>query len=316
MTEMAASMRDVEANASETARLSSRVVTASESGREHVHQVIAGMDAIREETSTVQTAIGGLGSRIQAIGSIIDVIDDVADETSLLALNAAIIAAQAGDQGRAFSVVAVADRVSASTKEIASLIGAVQDESSNAISAIEGGADRVQQGVELAAAAGVSLEEITAAARDSGGRIQEIVQSVQDQTRAAAHVADLMERVSRGVGIIRSAGEEQQRGNEVVMNSTTAVREVAQRVSRTTEEQAHGASCIRESMERVRDAVDRMDASLRQQSASCSEVASSLEQIFERTRSNEDTARRLNEASQTLRAEAEVLRQDVRRFRT
>ncbi len=321
MTEMAASMRDVETNASETARLSSRVVTASESGHEHVHQMIAGMDAIREETSTVQTVIGGLGSRVQAIGSIIDVIDDVADETSLLALNAAIIAAQAGDQGSAFSVVAdeiteLADRVLASTKEIASLIRAVQDESSNAISAIEGGADRVQQGVELAAEAGVSLKEITGAARDSGGRIQEIVQSVQEQTRAAAHVADLMERVSGGVGIIRSAGEEQERGNEVVMNSTTAVRDVAQQVSRTTEEQARDASRIRESMESVRDAVDRMNASLRQQTASCSEVASSLERIFERTHSNEDAARRLNEASQTLRAQAEGLRQDVRRFRT
>jgi methyl-accepting chemotaxis protein len=139
---------------------------------------------------------------------------------------------------------------------------------------------------------------------------------VQEQTRAAAHVADLMERVSGGVGSIRSAGEKQERGNEVVMNSTTAVRDVAQQVSRTTEEQARGASRIRESMESVRDAVVRMDASLRQQSASCSEVASNLEQIFERTRMNEGAARRLNEASQTLRAEAEALRQDVRRFRT
>lgn len=321
MTEMAASMRDVEANASETARLSSRVVTASESGRERVRETIAGMDAIREATSTVQTTIGGLGSRIQAIGAVIDVIDDVADETSLLALNAAIIAAQAGDHGRAFSVVAdeiagLADRVLASTKEIASLIRAVQDESINAVSAIEGGTHRVQKGVELAAEAGVSLEEITAAARDSGGRIQEIVQAVQDQTRAAAHVADLMERVSQGVGIIRSAGKEQERGNEVVMNSTTTVRDVAQQVNRTTEEQARGASRIRDSMESVRDAVGHMDASLRQQSGSCNEVASSLEQIFERTRSNEESARRLNEATQMLQAQAEALRQDVRRFRT
>jgi methyl-accepting chemotaxis protein len=321
MTEMAASMRDVEANAAQTARLSSRVVTTSESGRERVQQTIAGMDAIREATFTGQTAIRGLGSRIQEIGAVVGVIDDVADETSLLALNAAIIAAQAGDQGRAFSVVAdeiakLAERVLASTKEISGLIRAVQDESGRAVSAIEGGARRVEEGVDLAAEAGVSLEEITAAARDSGGRIDEIVQAVQEQTRAAARVAELMEGVSRGVGIIRSAGEEQERGNEVVMNSTTAVRSVARQVSRTTEEQAVGGSRIRDSMENVRDAVDRMQESLRQQSASCSDVATSLERIFERTRSNEDATLRLNEATQALRGQAEALRQDVRRFRT
>ncbi len=321
MTEMATSMREVETNASETARLSSRVVTASEKGREHVRQTIEGMDAIREATETVQCAVGGLGSRIQEIGAIIDVIDGVADETSLLALNAAIIAAQAGEHGRAFSVVGdqiseLAARVQTSTKEIASLIRAVQDESSNAVAAIEGGAGRVQAGVELAAGAGISLEEITAAARDSGSRIEEIVQAVQDQTQAAARVADLMEGVSRGVAVIRTAGEEQQRGNEVVMNSTTAVSEVARQVSHTTEEQARGASHIRESMERLREAVDRIHASLRQQSTSCNEVVESIEQIFGRTRSNEDAATRLSEATQVLRSQSEALREDVRRFRT
>ncbi len=321
MTEMATSMQEVEANASEAARLSSRVVTASESGRERVRQTIAGMDAIRDATSTVETAVGALGTRIQEIGAIVDVIDEVADETSLLALNAAIIAAQAGDQGKAFSVVAdeiteLADRVLTSTKEIASLIRAVQDESGNAVAAIEGGTHRVQEGVALAAEAGVSLEEITTAARDSGGRIQEIVQAVQQQSQAASHVADLMERVSQGVTIIRRAGEEQERGNEVVMRSTTAVRNAAQQVSRTTDEQARGAAGIRDSMENVRNAVDRMNGSLQQQSASCSEVASGLEQIFQRTRSNEDAARRLSEATEMLRAQAEALRQDVRRFRT
>ncbi len=321
MTEMVASMREVEGNAAETARLSSSVVSASERGRDRVHQTIAGMDAIREATDAVQGAIDGLGGRIREIGAIIDVIDGVADETSLLALNAAIIAAQAGDQGRAFSVVAeeisqLADRVLASTKEIASLIRGVQAESGNAVSAIEGSAQRVQQGVDLAAEAGVSLEEITAAAHDSGGRIQEIVQAVQEQTRAAAHVAELMDHVSRGIGIIRSAGEEQERGNEVLMNSTTTVRDVAQQVSRTTDEQARGSAQIRNSVENVRDAVDRMHASLQQQSSSCNEVAESLERIFGRTRSNEEAATRLSDATRALRTQAESLREDVRRFRT
>ena len=100
------------------------------------------------------------------------------------------------------------------------------------------------------------------------------------------------------------------------MRGAVAIRDVAQQTHRTTEEQARGASHIRESMESVRDAVERMHASLQQQSASCSEVAESLEQIFGRTRSNEDAATRLNEATGSLRSQSEALREDVRRFRT
>jgi methyl-accepting chemotaxis protein len=320
MSEIAASMRDVDQHAAETARLSAQVVALAERGRERVAQTINGMDAIREATTTVETVISGLGGRVKEIGAILDVIDDVADETNLLALNAAIIAAQAGDQGRAFSVVAdeiaeLAERVLSSTKEIGGLIRAVQTESLNASDAIERGALSVQQGVGLAAEAGRSLEEINTAARASGARISEIVQAVREQSRAAVHVADLVERVSGGVGEIREAGRAQDQGNQGVLRGTATMRDVAQQVSRTTAEQARGAAQIRESMERVRDTVERIHASLRQQSDSSKRAVTNLEQIHERTRSNEQATRRMSEATVGLKSQAEALRQDVRRFR-
>ena len=103
MGEMATSMREVDSAAEETARLSTSVVEYAESGQKKMVQTIEGMDAIREATETAERVIRGLGSRASEIGAVVDVIDDVADETNLLALNAAIIAAQAGEQGRAFS---------------------------------------------------------------------------------------------------------------------------------------------------------------------------------------------------------------------
>jgi methyl-accepting chemotaxis protein len=320
MSEIAASMRDVDAHAAETARLSSQVMAFAERGRDRVRQTVGGMDAIRRATETVETVIRGLGGRVQEIGAILDVIDDVADETNLLALNAAIIAAQAGDQGRAFSVVAdeiaeLAERVLSSTKEIGGLIRAVQEESANASGAIEHSAFSVQQGVSLAAEAGRSLEEINGAAHASGGRIGEIVQAVREQSRAAAHVADLVERVSGGVAEIREAGRAQDQANQVVLRGASSMRDVAQQVHRTTAEQARGATQIRESMERVRDAVDRIHGSLRQQTEACSRAVSFLEQIHERTRSNEEATRRMSEATLGLKNQAEALRQDVRRFR-
>ena len=320
MTEMAASMRDVDMNAEETARLSGQVVSLADAGRNRVRETIGGMETIRSATEEMQTVIGGLGTRVQQIGAIVDVIDDVADETSLLALNAAIIAAQAGDQGRAFSVVAdeitgLADRVLTSTKEIGALIRDVQQESEHAVRTIEAGARNVQEGVQLAAEAGTALDEITAAARASGDRIEEIVGAVRQQSGAAGHVAQLMETVSRGVARIREAGLEQESGTDAVSRSSTVMRDVAQQVQGTTEEQARGAARIRDSVENVRDAVERIHASLRQQKEACDGAVSEHGRIQERTETNETAARQMSEATQRLKTQAEMLRQDVRRFR-
>ena len=319
MEEMAMSMREVDVSAEETARLSHQVVTSAESGQTRMVQAIEGMEAIREATETAERVIRNLGSRTREIGAIVDVIDDVADETNLLALNAAIIAAQAGEQGRAFSVVAdeikeLADRVLASTKEIGGLIRAVQEEGSNAIGAIEKGAASVASGVDLSAEAGLSLEEITRASRESGSRIAGIVTAVREQAKAASHVVELMERVRGGVEQIRGAAAEQDRGNEVVHSSSVAMREVAQQVRGTTEEQARGSGRIRESVEGVREAVEKINRALQEQSVACRSAVEFLEAVYARTRSNEESSRRLDAVAKSLLHQAEALRQDVQRF--
>jgi len=320
MEEMASSMREVDTSAEETARLSEEVVSSAEIGQAKVRQTIEGMNEIREATETAEQVIKSLGRRTKEIGAIVDVIDDVADETNLLALNAAIIAAQAGEHGRAFSVVAdeikdLADRVLASTKEIGTLISAVQDESGNAIGAIERGTRSVASGVDLSAEAGISLEEITRASRDSGTRIASIVGAVREQAKAAAHVAELMERVRAGVDEIRAAAAEQQKGNQVVYHGSVAMREVAHQVRGTTEEQARGSGRIRESVDGVRDAVEQINNSLQEQSAACRSVVEFLEEVSSRTQSNEVSAKRMDEATKGLVREAESLREDVHRFR-
>ncbi len=319
MEEMASAMRAVDNTASKTAELSREVVDSAESGQTKVAQTIEGMQAIRDATDSAESVIRGLGVSTKEIGAILDVIDDVADETNLLALNAAIIAAQAGEHGRAFSVVAeeikeLADRVLSSTKEIGGLIRSVQGESSNAVGAIEDGSRSVASGVELSADAGVSLEGITKKARESGNHIAEIVGAVQEQTKAAGHVVELMDRVRTGVDQIASAGAEQDRGNETVYRSAVTMSEVAQQVRRTTEEQSRGFGRIRESVEGVRDAVERINSSLQEQSSACSQVAEFLEQVVDRTRGNEQAAGNMSEAVDSLIRQAEALREDVARF--
>jgi len=320
MEEMASAMRAVDNTAEMTAGLSRDVVGSAEAGQERVSQTIASMQTISDVTATAERVIRGLGAGAKEIGAIVDVIDDVADETNLLALNAAIIAAQAGEQGKAFSVVAdeikeLADRVLSSTKEIGALIRNVQEESENAVGAIEEGSRSVASGVELSAEAGVSLEEITRSSRESGRHIGEIVSAVREQTKAASHVVALMDKVRDGVEQIGVASAEQNRGNEVVFRSSVTMREVAQQVRRTTEEQSRGFGRIRESVEGVREAVENINGSLQEQSSACSQVAGFLEQVSEQTRSNESAAHSMGESIRALGAHAEALRDDVAKFR-
>jgi len=320
MEQMASSMRAVDTSAETTANLSSDVVRIAEIGQAKVVQTIAGMEAIREATDAAESVIRGLGARTKEIGGILDVIDDVADETGLLALNAAIIAAQAGDQGKAFSVVAdeikeLADRVLASTKEIGSLIRAVQDESENAIGAIEAGSASVMSGVDLSAEAGRTLEEITVASRESGSRITEIVASVREQTKAASHVVSLMERVRESAEEIGTAGNEQSRGNEIVYESALTMREVAQQVRRTTEDQARGFGRIRENVDGMRSAAEQITDSLDEQSGTCNQVTELLHGFSQGTRTNEESAGKIRVAMDELLAHSETLREESERFR-
>ncbi len=320
MEEMASAMRAVDTAAETTAGLSRDVVDKAELGQAKVVQTIAGMEAIRDATDAAERVIRGLGARTNEIGGILDVIEDVADETNLLALNAAIIAAQAGEQGKAFSVVAdeikeLADRVLASTKEIGGLIRAVQEESENAIGAIEAGSASVMGGVDLSAEAGKTLEEITEASREAGNRISEIVNSVREQTKAASHVVALMEKVRDSAEQIGEASNEQDRGNEIVYRSALTMREVAQQVHRTTEDQAAGFRRIRENVTGVRGAVEQITGSLGDQSVVCEQVTAVLGGVAEGSRTNEEAARRVGDAMQALVDRAHELRGNIERFR-
>jgi methyl-accepting chemotaxis protein len=319
MEEMASSLREVDTSAEETSRLSEEVVGRAESGQAKVRETIEGMERIQDATETAEQVIRGLHSRTVEIGAIVDVIDGVADETSLLALNAAIIAAQAGEHGRAFSVVAdeikdLAGRVLASTKEIGGLISAVQSEAERATSAIEVGTASVANGVERSAEAGMALEAITRASRDSGTRMGGIVLAVQAQSQAAVHVVQLMEKVRSGVEHIREASLEQGRCHAVVSQSSTTIRDVAQQVRGTTEEQSRGANRIRESIEGVRDAVEQINDALQEQSQACASVLEGLESVQNRTRTNEEASRTLDGVTKVLRSHAEALREEVDRF--
>jgi methyl-accepting chemotaxis protein len=208
----------------------------------------------------------------------------------------------------------LADRVLENTQEIGRVIRGVQAESQGAAQAMERGAERVGRGVGLAAEAGVALDEITRAARQSGDHIRGIVGAVREQADASSHIVGLMERVRERVDQIRTAGAQHERGHEVVQRGALAMREVATQLAVTTGEHARGTATIAESVERVRDAVAEIHRALEQQGRAAGEAAAFLEQVHARTGSHEASARTLAQAAEGLVDEAHSLREASRRF--
>jgi methyl-accepting chemotaxis protein len=320
MSSMESATRDVSSHVENTARLSGAVVTASEDGRTLVRSTVEGMDAIRTTTQEAQSVIASLRNRAAAIGRVVAVIDEVTDETALLALNAAIIAAQAGERGKAFAVVAdemkaLAHRVSEGAKEIDGLVGAVQQESANAVRSIERGAASVHEVVGLARKAERSLDQIAVAARESGDRMGESARAASAQKAVASEVARQMERVRESAERIRDATRQQQEANDVVRNGSQALREVAREVRGTIGAQALGAARIGENIETVQRAVQEITRGLAEQAAAHERVAGAVKATREHTSSHEESAARLGGAAAELAREAQTLREAVSRFR-
>ncbi|KMM84676.1 twitching motility protein PilJ [Pseudomonas taetrolens] len=192
--QMADSIDQVSANASESSAVAERSVAIANKGNEVVHNTIHGMDNIRDQIQDTAKRIKRLGESSQEIGDIVSLIDDIADQTNILALNAAIQASMAGDAGRGFAVVAdevqrLAERSSAATRQIETLVRAIQADTNEAVISMEQTTTEVVRGARLAHDAGVALEEIEGVSQNLADLIQRISNAAQQQTSSAAQIS-------------------------------------------------------------------------------------------------------------------------------
>ncbi|MGH9591767.1 MAG: methyl-accepting chemotaxis protein, partial [Bryobacteraceae bacterium] len=175
--------------------------TAREGGR-IVEETLSKMRSIANSVGETATKVQELGKSSDQIGEIIGVIDDIADQTNLLALNAAIEAARAGEQGRGFAVVAdevrkLAERTSKATKEIASMIKNIQAETKVAVSAMQDGTNQVEMGVESTTQAGSSLHDIIRVSEQVGDMITHIATAATQQSSATEQVNANVEQIAK-----------------------------------------------------------------------------------------------------------------------
>jgi methyl-accepting chemotaxis protein len=202
MQEMAATVLQVSENSNKAADAARNAADLARTGGKIVEDAITKMRAIAESVGQTSQKVEGLGRSSNQIGEIVGVIDEIADQTNLLALNAAIEAARAGEQGRGFAVVAdevrkLAERTSKATKEISSMIKGIQSETKTAVEAMQGGSRQVQEGVETTGQAGRSLSDIIRTAEKVGEMVSYIAAASAQQSNATEEVNANIERISK-----------------------------------------------------------------------------------------------------------------------
>jgi len=198
--DMASRINDVSAQARESSQVARQSLTAAESGLQAVQNAIGGMNSIRDQIQETSKRIKRLGESSQEIGEITELISDITEQTNVLALNAAIQAASAGEAGRGFSVVAeevqrLAERSGDATRQISALVKAIQTDTQDAVAAMERSTQGVVEGAKLSDSAGTALSEIDSVSRRLAELIEQISKSATREAASANVVADNIQHI-------------------------------------------------------------------------------------------------------------------------
>jgi methyl-accepting chemotaxis protein len=320
--EIGASLNEVRDNAKRSSELTSRVrLLLTDRGTLAVADAIDAMEGIESEVTRFAKIVTQLDERSKDIEKILSVIKEVTEKTNLLSLNAAILAAQAGEYGKGFSVVAdeirsLSDRTSSSAREIAGIVGAIQTEIHEAASAIHGGVKRVEEGKDLILKSGEAMGETLEASRRSSEMTMLVEKAAGEQAEGLQQIRLSMENVRLMIDQVAKATEEQRKGSSHLLDSISDVKEVAEIVKKGTEEHAVGTRVISKNLELTMEMVSQMNQSARQQQKMNKGISDSVEQMkqggISATRDIEEVAISFN----SLREEVEILKREMKAFKT
>ncbi|MBI5635086.1 MAG: phosphate/phosphite/phosphonate ABC transporter substrate-binding protein [Nitrospirae bacterium] len=319
--EIAAAVKEVDHRAKESSILSEQVKRdASTFGMTSIGKTIQGMQDIKKSVEKTADYIEKLGGRSEEIGQILTVIDDITDQTTLLALNAAILAAQAGEHGKGFSVVAdeikqLADRTSISTQEIGHLIQSVQQEVSEAVDAMKDGLKSVEVGFKVTQEAADALRKIVESSTKSSEMAGAIERSTAEQSKATFLVSEAMEKVLNMVGQITNAMAEQFSGIQLIKASTEKMRDVSNHVRTATNEQSLNSKQISQAIEVVSDKSQQISRAINEQKIGSNQIWSSIEKIKDIPAENKDRSYKLNQLVKELHKDAELASTEMERLK-
>jgi methyl-accepting chemotaxis protein len=272
LNDMAGAIKAASSASDEVSTVAANAAEATDHGRTAVRETVGEMERIRRTVELASVKVTELGAKSDQIGAIVETIDDIAEQTNLLALNAAIEAARAGEQGKGFAVVAdevrkLAERSSRATKEIAALISQVQQGTDEAVKAMTAGAAEVEHGSALAAQAGDSLDAIDTAVSATKLAVERIASAVGSMTNASSGVV----AASDAIATIAS------QTNTAAARMTTAAATVSgavQSIAAISEENSASA-------EEVSAATEEMSAQAEEVVASAGSLAAMADELDE-----------------------------------
>lgn len=321
ISEITSAIKEVELNAKESSRLSEKVTgDAATYGMPSVEKTIDGMKMIKLSVERTADFITRLGGRSDEIGKILTVIDDITDQTTLLALNAAILAAQAGEHGKGFSVVAdeikdLAERTAFSTQEIASLIQSVQQEVKSSVEAMHEGLRSVEEGFKLSREAGDALGKILDSSKKSSQMALSIERSTTEQAKAARLVTEAMERVRNMTDQIAKATSEESRGVLLIIKATERMRDSAVQVSKATDEQIMSSRQISQAMEFVTERSQLISKALSEHKIGTQHILNLIDGLKGIPVDNRKRAFKVSNTLRDLHQDSDLLKVEMERFK-
>ena len=318
--ELDASIKEIEENAEKTYSLSEEAAHDAEEGKAAVDETINGIGEIREMVDRAAVAIEDLGGQSNEIGKILTVIDEVADQTSLLALNAAIIAAQAGEHGKGFAVVAdeireLAERTAVSTREIGLIINNLQRGTNEAVEAMRAGSERVHQETERSKGAGAALDQIRNSTLKASDQVRGIVRATQEQSRGSRQITDSINQISSMLSQISSAIKQQTDGARQLSHAAESMKEIASQGKLSTAEQAKGSRQINSSMEQIRNMIERIDEATREQTQRSNQVVEAVAKVKQIAEENAGRTTELDQVVESLTQQTTALEEEVGAFK-
>ncbi len=240
INEMAVGVKQISSNAENVSRTATEASDRASEGNQAIQTSVSQMNSIQQSVNGLSLVIKGLGDRSQEIGQIINVITDIAGQTNLLALNAAIEAARAGEQGRGFAVVAdevrkLAEQSAQSSQQISQLITMIQNETNQAVDSMENTTKEVLEGITLVNTAGDLFNQIQGSVIDVTSQVEEVSSAVNQMTsrvdqmvQSITLVAEVAQEAASGTQSVSAATEEQLASTEEISASSSSLSQMAE----------------------------------------------------------------------------------------
>jgi methyl-accepting chemotaxis protein len=311
--EVARSVETAAASARETAAAAHEAREVAQAGVTAAEEASGAMAAVRDSSREVNDVIHELASKSEQIGNIVGTIGNIAQQTNLLALNAAIEAARAGEQGRGFAVVAdevrkLAEESQTAATEIELLIRAIQTQTGHAVDVVSNGAKRTEEGVVVVAQTRDAFERIGDAVDDMTTRVDQIA-SISE------HIAASSQAMQQGIDAVASVAESASASAQEVAASAEEVAASADQVASSAQQTSASAEQVSAAAQQVSASADQVAVSAEEASAATEEVSASAQEVSATTQQTSAAAQQVASAAETLGENAQLLEQLVAQFR-